>query len=253
MHTTQTDDVRLGSNRARTVSDFARANVPNILVVEDDPANRLLACRVLAENGYCVVEAVDGPAALEAFAGHTIDLVVLDLGLPGLDGLDVLARLRALSETPVMLVSARSAEHDRVSGLDAGADDYLVKPYSVAEFAARVRALLRRSDRGATTRVIEYDEMLIELDRHRITVRDIVVDLAPKEFAIVAFLASNAERAFSREALLEHVWGSHHGWQDQATVTEHVRRARVKLSRAGLTADPIETVRGLGYRFNRRT
>ena len=220
-----------------------------VLVVEDDEGNRLLVRRVLEDAGHIVVEADDGPTALRALATIKADLVVLDLGLPGQDGLDVLSRIRDAAEIPVLVLTARSGETERVTGLDAGADDYMVKPYSVAELTARVRALLRRSNTSAPPRQIEIRGLRIDLDAHRIFVETDAVDFTPKEFAIIAFLAEHAPRTFSRGALLEHVWGSMSEWQDQATVTEHVRRVRVKLAAMGGASDLIETVRGYGYRI----
>ena len=224
-----------------------------VLVVEDDEGNRLLVRRVLEDAGHFVVEADDGPTALRTLATSNADLVVLDLGLPGQDGLEVLSRIRDAAEIPVLVLTARSAETERVTGLDAGADDYMVKPYSVAELAARVRALLRRSTALSPPRQIEIRGLRIDLEAHRIFVKTDAVDFTPKEFAIIAFLAEHSPRTFSRDALLEHVWGSMSQWQDRATVTEHVRRVRVKLATAGCASDLIETVRGYGYRIPQDT
>lgn len=220
-----------------------------VLVVEDDQGNRLLVRRVLEDAGHLVIEADDGPSALRALATAKADLVLLDLGLPGQDGLEVLSRIRDAAEVPVLVLTARSAESERVTGLDAGADDYMVKPYSVAELAARVRALLRRSSAPSPRRQIEIRGLRIDLDAHRIFIESDAVEFTPKEFAIIAFLAEHSPRTFGRDALLEHVWGSMSQWQDPATVTEHVRRVRVKLSTAGCAPDLIETVRGYGYRI----
>ena len=222
-----------------------------VLVVEDDDGNRLLVQRVLEEAGLRVVETSDGPSALRVLSESPIDVVVLDLGLPGLDGMDVLTQIRRSSQIPVLLLTARSDEHERVAGLDAGADDYLVKPYSVAELSARVRALLRRAGTTdpAVDRIIEHAELRIDLHAKRVAYRATDIDLTPREFGVLAFLAQHAPQTFSREALLHHVWGSMSEWQDQSTVTEHVRRIRAKLAAAGCTPCPIETVRGYGYRI----
>ena len=246
-----TNEFRVGSCETGIEQDATDTTPQSatILIVEDDEGNRLLVRRVLEEQGHRVLEADDGPSALHAAAHHHIDLVVLDLGLPGLDGLGVLGRIRETKALPVLLLTARSSEPERVAGLDAGADDYMVKPYSVSELGARVRALLRRSAPQPTLRFIELEELSIDLEAHRIFVATSAVDLTPKEFAIVAFLAKNAPKTFSREALLQSVWGSTTEWQDPATVTEHVRRIRTKLADAGVRNDPITTVRGYGYRI----
>jgi DNA-binding response OmpR family regulator len=222
---------------------------PLILVVEDDDANRRLLRAFLEREGFEVREAADGPAALQAVASEEIDLVVLDLGLPGIDGLDVLASIRRRGDIPVLVLTGRVEEQQRVQGLDAGADDYVLKPYSLPELAARTRALLRRGQpRGESNDRLEFEGLVIDLAAARAAAHDSVLDLAPKEFTLLAFLASEQGRTFSREELLHHVWGSTSRWQDPATVTEHVRRVRQKLDRAGF-GQCIETVRGFGYRF----
>jgi DNA-binding response OmpR family regulator len=220
-----------------------------VLVVEDDDGNRLLVRRVLEEAGHMVVEASDGPTALGALVSHTPDVVVLDLGLPGLDGLAVLTEIRRASTIPVLLLTARSGESERVEGLDAGADDYMVKPYSVAELSARVRALLRRSMPEPNVQYLNVGEVELDLAANTASVEGKPVDLTPKEFGLLRFLAMQSPETFSREALLHHVWGSTSDWQDPATVTEHIRRVRTKLSAAGATSDVIVTVRGFGYRI----
>lgn len=233
--------------------DAGRGTAPHdsatVLIVEDDDGSRLLLRRVLEDAGHSVLEAGDGPTALRMLSTADADLVVLDLGLPGQDGLEVIARIRDATAIPVLMLTARAGEHERVIGLDSGADDYMVKPYSVAELAARVRALLRRSDASPPERQFELRGLRIDLDACRVSVDDVALDFTPKEYAIVAFLAEHAPRTFSREALLQHVWGSMSEWQDRATVTEHVRRVRIKLAAAGCHCDLIETVRGYGYRI----
>ncbi len=220
-----------------------------VLVVEDDDGNRLLVRRVLEETGYTVVEASDGPTALGALVTHAPDVVVLDLGLPGLDGLSVLSEIRRASSVPVLLLTARSGESERVLGLDAGADDYMVKPYSVNELSARVRALLRRSQPEPAVQYLQVGDVRLDLAANLASVDGLPVELTPKEFGLLRFLAMQAPETFSREALLHHVWGSTSDWQDPATVTEHIRRVRTKLAAAGATADVIVTVRGFGYRI----
>ncbi len=220
-----------------------------ILVVEDDDGNRRLLRAFLEREGFEVREASDGPSALHEVAMGDIDLVVLDLGLPGLDGLDVLSSIRRRSDIAILVLTGRVEEQQRVQGLDAGADDYVVKPYSLPELAARARALLRRGQpRPDSGERLEFDGLVIDLAAARASSGPDVLDLAPKEFTLLAFLATERGRTFSREDLLHHVWGSTSRWQDPATVTEHIRRVRHKLDRVGY-GHCIETVRGFGYRF----
>lgn len=220
-----------------------------ILVVEDDDGNRRLLRAFFERDGFAVDEAADGPAALREIARCDADLVILDLGLPGLDGLEVLAGIRRRCETPVLVLTGRGEEQQRVHGLDVGADDYMLKPYSLPELSARVRALLRRGQpRSPNVERLEFDGLVIDLAAARAGSGVRALDLAPKEFTLLAFLASERGRTFSREQLLQHVWGSTSRWQDPATVTEHVRRVRHKLDRIGF-GHCIETVRGFGYRF----
>jgi len=221
-----------------------------VLVAEDDQGSRTATRLFLQRVGYRVGEAADGPGTLrEASLGH-YDLVLLDLGLPGLDGEEVLARLRRDSALPVIVLTGRSEETERVRVLDLGADDYVVKPCSLPELEARIRAVLRRGQPATPTARIEHDGLVIDRSAHRVEVAGEAVELTPKEFDLLAFLAGAPEQVFSREELLEHVWGSTQEWQDPATVTEHVRRLRLKLE-----ADPsnprwLHTVRGIGYRFS---
>ena len=219
-----------------------------ILIVEDDDGNRLLLQRVLEETGYAVISADDGPTALLAAAQHAIDAVVLDLGLPGMDGLNVLAALRRSGTVPILVLTGRSDARDRVVGLDAGADDYMVKPYSIAELAARVRALLRRGNPSPPCDHVDLGALSLDLEAHCATVSAHPIEFTPKEFALLRFLVEHTPATFSRNDLLQHVWGSLADWQDPATVTEHVRRIRLKLDAARYVDATIETVRGVGYR-----
>ena len=221
-----------------------------VLVAEDDQGSRTATRLFLQRVGYRVGEAADGPGTLrEASLGH-YDLVLLDLGLPGLDGEEVLARLRRDSALPVIVLTGRSEETERVRVLDLGADDYVVKPCSLPELEARIRAVLRRGQPATPTARIEHGGLVIDRSAHRVEVGGEVVDLTPKEFDLLAFLAGSPEQVFSREELLEHVWGSTQEWQDPATVTEHVRRLRLKLKADPANPKWLHTVRGIGYRFS---
>ncbi len=218
------------------------------LIVEDDEGNRLLLSRFLTREGFEVEAVSDGPAAVQSVTARPPDVVVLDLGLPGLDGIEVLRRIRRDSGIPVLVLSGRDDEPTKLSGFEVGADDYVVKPFSLPEVSARLRALVRRGSPLAPQEQFEFDALTIDTSTAIATLDGQPLDLRPKEFALLAFLASSPGRCFSREELLEHVWGSTAGWQQAATVTEHVHRLRSRLA-GEQQHDWIETVRGMGYRF----
>lgn len=223
-----------------------------VLVIDDHEAVRAQVRHRLSAEGIIVEEAADGERGLEAALHHPPDLVVLDLVLPGMSGLAVLECLRAQSDIPVILLSALSDESDRVSGLERGADDYIVKPFSSRELLARIRSVLRRtdgaSDIAAAARV--FDRLVIDVGRREVLVDEEPVELTRREFDLLAFLAAAPRQTFSRTQLLEHVWGSSSDWQNEATVTEHVHRLRHRLGfdEQGRGAH-IRTVRGVGYAF----
>jgi len=223
-----------------------------VLVVDDDQRVRTMVCWQLEADGFVVTEADDGVAALAQIEHNRPDLVVLDLSLPGVGGLDVLRRVReaegAAVPLPVIVLSGRSGETDRIIGLDLGADDYLVKPFSPGELAARVRSVLRRSRPAAVPAPAAYGLWVDETSRD-VTLDGCPVDLTAKEFDLLAFLARYPRQVFTRAQLLEHVWGSAKGWQGEATVTEHVHRLRQKLGSRGGGRPIVQTVRGVGYRM----
>jgi DNA-binding response OmpR family regulator len=221
-----------------------------VLVAEDDSASRTATRLFLQRVGYRVGEATDGPGTLREASLGRYDLVVLDLGLPGLDGEEVLARLRRDSALPVIVLTGRSEESERVRVLNLGADDYVVKPCSLPELEARIRAVLRRGQPTQADSRIEHGGLVVDRAAHRVEVDGNPVDLTPKEFDLLAFLAATPDQVFTREELLEHVWGSTQEWQDPATVTEHVRRLRLKLEPDPATPRWLHTVRGIGYRFS---
>ena len=223
-----------------------------VLVVDDEPMLRNLLSHLLHLEGYKVLEAEDGVTALDVVATEHPDLVLLDVMLPARNGLDVLGELRRTSDVPVILVSARAEEDDRVAGLRLGADDYVTKPFSAAELSARVASLLRRSvmrRAPATSSRLAFEGLSIDVRTREVRVAGSKVEMTAKEFDLLAQLAGKPREVFSRDQLLQQVWGSSSNWQSDATVTEHVRRLRRKIE-----VDPdnprwIMTVRGAGYRF----
>ena len=223
-----------------------------VLVVDDEPMVREVVGRYLSVNGYVVCEAADGPEAVAALAEFKPDLVVLDVMLPSASGFDILREIRLHGELPVILLTARVEESDRVLGLELGADDYVVKPFSPRELVARVRSVLRRSksaNRPGADAALRFDQLTIDPVSREVTVDDVAVELTPKEFDLLHFLASSPRQVFSRAQLLEHVWDSSPEYQDPATVTVHVRRLRGKIERDANDPRIIATVWGVGYRF----
>lgn len=229
------------------------APATTILVVDDEPMVREVVARYLELDGHAVAEAADGDAGLAWLAANRADLVVLDVMLPGTDGLAILRHLRERSDVPVILLTARSEEVDRVVGLEMGADDYVIKPFSAREVAARVRTVLRRTG-GATPsapdgKVIDHGALSIDLGSRTVRADGTPVALTVKEFDLLALLAGSPRQVFSRRQLLEQVWDSSPDFQDPATVTVHVGRLRQKLERDPDHPSSIVTVWGVGYRF----
>lgn len=220
----------------------------NILVVEDEPMVAEVVERYLRRDGHDVRLAFDGEAALQEFRSSPADLVVLDLMLPRLDGATVCQRIRATSDVPIIMLTARGDERDRLHGLNIGADDYVSKPFSPRELAARVRAVLRRSGRIAPTRRLEFEGMVIDGSRRAVELDGKPVALTTREFDLLYHLALHPAQVFAREQLLAAIWSD--GFDgDASTVTVHIRRLREKIE-----ADPsrpryVRTVWGAGYRF----
>ncbi len=222
-----------------------------VLVVDDEPTVREVVVGYLRRDGHEVSEAADGRSALELLASQSFDLVVLDMMLPGVNGLDILRRIRSAGDMPVIMLTARAEESDRVAGLELGADDYVVKPFSPRELAARVNGVLRRAAPkvASTSATIEFDGLTID-NRSREVRRDgELVEMTPKEFDVLAHLAGSPRQVFSRADLLRDVWQSSPDWQDPATVTVHVRRIRNKIEPDPENPRWITTVWGVGYRF----
>ena len=230
----------------------ADAALTRVLVVDDEPMVREVVGRYLAREGYQVSEASDGPGALAAVDAFHPDLVVLDVMMPRRSGFEVLRTLRRRGDAapPIILLTARVEESDRVLGLELGADDYVVKPFSPRELVARVRTVLRRAKRAPDIgEPIAYPGLTIDPRTREVTVGDRRVELTPKEFDLLAFLAAAPRQVFSRAQLLEHVWDSKPDYQDPATVTVHVRRIRNKIEANPDEPRWIATVWGVGYRF----
>ena len=223
-----------------------------ILLVDDEESLQKLLTFPLARDGFRVVPAHDGEEALDRFAQERVDLVVLDVMLPKLDGLEVCRRLRATSSVPILMLTARDDELDKVLGLELGADDYMTKPFSVREFRSRVRALLRRASaprhEPGADEIIEADGLRIDPARRRIDVRGDEVTLTYVEFEILRAMAERPGRVYTRQALLERLWGDS-DYRDPRTIDVHVRHLREKLEQDPRRPEYIFTVRGVGYRF----
>jgi two-component system, OmpR family, response regulator len=231
------------------------ADSPTILLVDDEDAVRRVLAFPLEKDGYEVVQAADGEEALDLFERNDVDLVVLDVMLPRLDGLEVCKRLRASSMVPIIMLTARDDELDKVLGLELGADDYITKPFSIREFRSRVRALLRRASlphaSAPADERIERDGLVIDVARRTVEVRDEPVQLTYVEFELLRTLAASPGRVFSRRMLLEGLWKSA-DFRDPRTIDVHVRHLREKLEAEPRTPEYILTVRGVGYRFGDR-
>ena len=229
---------------------------PTILLVDDEDSIQTLLTYPLERDGYTVVQARDGEEALRRFAEHDVDLVVLDIMLPRVDGLEVCRRLRSESTVPIIMLTARDDELDKVLGLELGADDYITKPFSIREFRSRVRALLRRAATphfaGRRDELIDRGDVRIDLPRRIVRVREAAVQLTFVEFELLALLASEPGVVFTRRQLLERIRGSA-DYREPRTIDVHVRHLREKIERDPREPELILTVRGAGYRFREGT
>ncbi|MEA3439161.1 MAG: response regulator transcription factor [Chloroflexota bacterium] len=226
-----------------------------ILVVDDEPAVTDLLAYNLRKAHYDVMVANDGLEALRLANKASPDLILLDLMIPEVDGLDVCRELRKTSGVPIIMITARGEEIDRVVGLELGADDYVTKPFSVRELMARIKAVLRRAqsddkERAPSTLLHGPGGLLMDVDAHTVGVEDITINLTRLEFDLLYHLMSNAGRVLTRERLLEQAWGYDYAGDTRA-VDSAVKRLRAKLRTASTNADVIEAVRGVGYRFNK--
>jgi Response regulators consisting of a CheY-like receiver domain and a winged-helix DNA-binding domain len=224
-----------------------------ILLVDDEQAVQTLLTYPLRKEGYEVVEAKDGQEALDRFGEERFDLVVLDIMLPKLDGIEVCRRLRTRSQVPIIMLTAKGDEVDKIAGLEMGADDYITKPFSVREFRSRVKAALRRGNMaGAGTlpgnEPIRAGKLEIDFERRSVQLSSEPAQLTYVEFEILAALAAAPGRVFTREMLLEHIWGDS-TYRDPRTVDVHIRHLREKLESDAKQPEYLFTVRGVGYRF----
>jgi len=229
-----------------------------VLVVDDEPSLTRSIAYTLRKEGYEVVTASDGPGAVETAQESRPNVIVLDVMLPGIDGLEVCRRIRRASSVPILMLTARAEEIDRIIGLEVGADDYLTKPFSMRELVARIRALLRRADMlreelsnhvdgTSQSEVLEAGDLQVDVRAHEVTRGDQNIVLTPKEFELLVALVRNRGMVLSAARLLEMVWG--YGGPDTRTVTVHIRSLRGKLEEDPSNPTRVETVRGVGYRY----
>jgi DNA-binding response OmpR family regulator len=222
-----------------------------ILLVDDEQSIQTLLSYPLRKDGYHVTSALDGSEALQRFEEGRFDLVILDLMLPRLDGVEVCRQLRSNSQVPIIMLTAKGSETDKVAGLEVGADDYITKPFSMREFRSRVKAALRRSRMGGEAveeEPIECAGLKIDFERRMVTLGEEEIRVTYVEFEILGALARSPGRVLTRETLLEHVWGDSE-YRDPRTVDVHIRHLREKLEREPKEPEFLFTVRGVGYRF----
>jgi len=228
-------------------------HTPRILLVDDEQSIQTLLSFPLRKDGYEVVQATDGREALVRFGETTFDLVVLDVMLPRLDGLEVCRRMRARSSVPIIMLTAKAEEIDKVLGLELGADDYITKPFSMREFRSRVKAALRRAsmarrEPSAGEEPLEVHELRIDPAKRAVEVRGALVQTTYVEFEILLALATSPGRVWTRDMLLTRIWGDS-AYRDPRTIDVHIRHLREKLERDAKDPEYLFTVRGVGYRF----
>ena len=231
--------------------------MPSILVVDDEPVFIEALPINLEREGFGVIAAADGPAALKAISEKDPDLILLDVMLPGMSGIDVCREVRKSSSVPVIMVTAKGEEIDAVVGLEVGADDYITKPYRLRELIARIRAILRRSENSpkedettSNPEVLVEGAVRLDLERHELSVDGELVSLALREFELLSYLMENSGRVVTRESLMQNVWG----WDyigDTKTIDVHVKRLRSKIESDPSAPLRISTIRGVGYRYER--
>ena len=220
-----------------------------ILVVEDEESFREGVSFILSKEGYEVIDAADGNDAIVKFEREGADLVLLDVMLPGLSGLEVCKKLRTLTKVPIIMLTAKDTELDKVLGLEIGADDYITKPFSSRELLARVKAILRRTGNVDVKSVIlEIGPVRVDTERHTVSVEGIDQSLPLKEFDLLVYLMQNAGRVLTRTQLIDRIWGSDY-FGDTKTLDVHVKRLRSRIEKDAANPRFIQTIRGLGYKF----
>ena len=217
----------------------------NILLIEDETRIRFLLRDYFLKEGFNIIEAADGDEGLNFFISHKIDLVILDIMMPKVDGITVLEMIRKVSTVPVILLTAKGQEEDKLFGYEMGADDYITKPFSPKILIAKVKALLKRTSEDTFSGLNEYDGLTINKLSHEVKVNNEIINLSPKEFELLSYLSDNEGIALSRDTILDNVWGLDY-YGDLRTVDTNIKRLREKL---GNKASYIVTVRGSGYRF----
>ena len=231
-------------------------SIVKVLIVDDEERIRRLIRMFLEKEGIEVIEASNGLEAIEAVNTHSINIIVMDLMMPVMDGWEATKKIRGIKDVPIIMLTARGEEGDRILGFELGADDYVVKPFSTKELVMRVKALLRRSagreERQRDNHLLKFPSLQIEEDSRRVLVEDREVTLTPLEFDLLVYMAKAPNRVFTREQLLQNVWG-YDFFGDVRTVDTHIKRLREKLNKASTTvAEYIGTVWGVGYRFEVR-
>ncbi|MBT2162956.1 response regulator [Zobellia laminariae] len=224
-----------------------------ILIIEDDPEIIKLLEIHLTDLIYKTSKAMDGAEGLLMALNHDYDLILLDLTLPSMDGIEICKKLRAEKNTPVIMLTAKSEEIDRVLGLEIGADDYITKPFSIRELLARIKAVMRRTDaqqvKTESTDTIAFEGLFIDIDKRKVLLNDTKIELSPKEFELLVLMASNPGRNYSRTELLNMIWGyNFEGYEH--TVNSHINRLRAKIESDMANPTFILTTWGVGYKFN---
>jgi two-component system response regulator RegX3 len=219
----------------------------NLLIIEDEPAYVDALDVSLSREGHRLTAAIDGKEGLERFRAERPDLVLLDLMLPGMPGLDVLRKIRTESDVPVIVLSAKDSESDVITALELGADDYLTKPYSVRELMARIRVAMRRASAETDETVLTVGNAVLDQGRYQLRLDDTMFDLPRKEFELMQHLMSRPGRVMTRDRLLQEIWG--YDWGDSKTLDQHIRRLRRKLEQVE-SSPTITTIRGVGYRLD---
>jgi len=220
-----------------------------ILVVDDEAPILEAVSYSLRKEGFRVSVAMNAEACMRSFREDQPDLIILDVMLPSASGLQVCKKIRMTHDTPIILLTARAEERDKVLGLELGADDYVTKPFSVRELIARVKAVLRRGSEEAGSSIVQIGDLVIDEARHEVAIRGEKIDLSPKEFALLSFLARSPGIVFNRQTLLDRVWGAD-AYVDERTIDVHVRWLRSKIETDAADPKLLVTVRGLGYKLS---